>query len=50
MAKFKRWEHFMLPRVGPTENFFKTDAGYNADTNYYAKRSLKSCTKKSKLV
>jgi len=36
MAKFKRWEHFMLSRVGPTGEFFRPDAAYNAYTNYYS--------------
>ncbi len=34
MAKFKRWEHFMLPRVGPTGKSFDADAVYNACKNY----------------
>ncbi len=36
MAKFKRWEHFMLPRVGPAGAFFDADAVYNAYNNYAA--------------
>ena len=36
MAKFKRWEHFMLPRVGPQGTFFDADAVYNAYQNYSA--------------
>lgn len=36
MAKFKRWENFMLPRVGPTGNFFDAEAVYKEYKNYYA--------------
>ncbi len=36
MAKFKRWEHFMLPRVGPTGTFFDADAVYKSYKNYYS--------------
>ncbi|MBL0340056.1 MAG: hypothetical protein IPP71_03550 [Bacteroidetes bacterium] len=36
MTKFKRWEHFMLPRVGPAGTFFEPDAVYNSYTNYYS--------------
>lgn len=36
MAKFKRWEQFMLPRVGPKGVMFNSDAVYNAYNNYYA--------------
>ena len=36
MAKFKRREQFMLPRVGPKGVMFNSDAVYNAYNNYYA--------------
>ena len=36
IAKFKRWEHFMLPRVGPKGTFFDADAVYNSYKNYYS--------------
>jgi len=40
MAKFRRWEQFMLPRVGPTGAFFDADAVYHAYNNYSTNRTL----------